>query len=195
MKFPGSFNPLRRFFKAHSDQRSNRIVLVIECILDQNARDLGAATYASMNKKILRLCMQYDVGILQIPCPEIAFLGFLRKRENGQSIRNALDTESGRDCCRKLSVETADRIQTYIKHNNNILAVLGGNPESPGCAVHSVPSVQKGVFLQENSGVFMKEFHKELYERKIEIPFRGMRDCRSDWEKQDLEWLETLFNE
>ncbi|OQY51327.1 MAG: hypothetical protein B6230_05120 [Desulfobacteraceae bacterium 4572_89] len=193
MKFPSSFNPFRRFFKSPSDQRSHRIVLVIECIINQNARDFGAATYPSMNKNILRLCMQYNVGILQIPCPEIAFLGFLRERKNGQSIRNALDTESGRNCCRKLSVEIADKIQVYRKNNNDILAVLGGNPESPGCSVNMDQSSGNGCEIKENSGVFMKEFYKELCKRKIKIPFKGMRDCRSDWINQDLEWLETLF--
>jgi predicted secreted protein len=137
--------------------------------------------------------MRYDVGLFQIPCPEMAFLGFLRARQQGQSIRDALDTDAGRDCCKKLSVDIADRIQDYIRNKNQILAVLGGNPESPGCAIHMVSSNYLTGALAENSGVFMKEFHKELCKRNIDVPFRGMRDCNHDWIKQDIEWLENLF--
>lgn len=108
---------------------------VIECILNQNARDTGAATYRSMNKTLIQLCMKYEVGLFQIPCPETMCLGFLRKREPGQSIRDVLDTDSGRECCMQTSVGLADRLQEYIDNGVEITAVLGGNPQSPGCAV------------------------------------------------------------
>ena len=195
MNFLTKLNPLKRFSKQPSDQRSHRIVMVIDCILNQNSRDLGAANYPSMNKEILRLCMQYNIGIFQIPCPEMTFLGFLRKRKQGQSIRDALDTVAGRECCRKLSIDITQRIQDYINNKNKILAVLGGNPESPGCAIHTISTDTDCEFLTENSGIFMKAFHKELCKKKITIPFRGMRDCRSDWITQDLKWLENIFNQ
>ncbi len=93
----------RLFKKKAQDQRNNRVVAVIECILNQNARDPGAAAYPAMNFEVIGLCMKYHVGMVQIPCPEIACLGFLRKRKSGQSIREVLDTESGRECCRMLA--------------------------------------------------------------------------------------------
>jgi predicted secreted protein len=62
---------------APRDRRSRRIVAVIECVLNQNARDAGAASYPALNKAILTLCMRYDVGIVQIPCPEMRFLGLV----------------------------------------------------------------------------------------------------------------------
>jgi hypothetical protein len=43
------------------DQRSQRLVAVIECALNQNARDAGAASYPALNKALLTLCMRYDV--------------------------------------------------------------------------------------------------------------------------------------
>ncbi len=179
-------------FRKPCDHSSHRFVVVIDCILNQNARDLGAATYPSMNKALVELCMQHDVGLFQIPCPEMAFLGFERKRALGQSIREALDTQEGRDCCRKLSVDLTNRIEDLISNKNKIVAVLGGNPESPGCAIHMVSS-GRNELMAEKSGVFMKAFHQELCRRNIEVPFRGMRDCRPGWIKQDLAWLEKLF--
>lgn len=193
MKLLGKIKKLRSTIKKTSDQRSFKLVIVIECILNQNSRDFGAATYPSMNKDILRLCMMYNVGIFQIPCPEMAFLGLFRERKKGQSIRDALNTEAGWDFCKKLSIEIVNRIQDYRKNKNKILAVLGGNPESPGCAIHIEQSNKDTQSLTEKSGIFMKEFHKELLKRNIKIPFRGIRDFKAEWLKEDLEWLEQVF--
>jgi len=108
--------------------------------------------------------------------------------------RNAMDTDEGRACCLKLSADLANRIEDHINNQNKIVAVLGGNPESTGCAIHMVPS-GKNESMVSNSGIFMKEFHRELCNRKIIVPFRGMRDCRPEWIKQDLEWSEDIFNQ
>ena len=69
------------------DRRSRRFVAVIECILNQNARDLGAACCPAINIELLNLCHEHEVGVMQMPCPEIAALGFKRARAPGQSIR------------------------------------------------------------------------------------------------------------
>ena len=182
-----------RFKLNNADQRSSKFIAAIDCILNQNSRDFGAANYPAMNKAVLQLCMKYDVGILQIPCPEMIFLGLMRKRLQGESIRDVLDTEAGRKCCRNLSINIADRIQDYLENKTRILAVLGGNPESPGCAIHFESSDKDKKSLAIQSGVFMKEFHKELCKRSIEVPFRGIRDYDSELIKTDLEWLEQVF--
>nr|NJM02120.1 hypothetical protein [Desulfobacula sp.] len=167
-------------------------MLVIECILNQNARDLGAATYPSMNFEVIGLCMKYHVGMVQIPCPEIACLGFLRKREPGKSIRDALDTEFGRECCRKLARIVGDRVKMYIDNGNRVLAVLGGNPESPGCAVqYKMENSDNGI--SEKSGIFMQALFWELSQKHIYLPFIGIRDCRPEWLESDLHSLELII--
>jgi predicted secreted protein len=176
------------------DHRSLRIIAVIDCILNQNSRDFGAANYPAMNKAVLQLCMKYNAGILPIPCPEMAFLGLQRNRPKGKSIKDALNTEAGRKCCREISRLLADKIEDYIKNGSRLLAVLGGNTESPGCAVLLQTSEKNRRSLSIQSGVFMREFHAELLRRKIEVPFRGIRDCHAEWIKEDLEWLETTLS-
>ncbi len=170
------------------DSRGCRFVAVIECILNQNARDAGAARSPAINLPILELCNKYDVGILQIPCPEIRFLGFARKRQKGKSIRDALDTPEGRRCCREISIEIADRIQVYIAQGYQLLSVLAGNPESPGCAVH-----YNGDKLSSISGILMKELFDELNNRHIDVPFKGIRDFNSKLLSEDIEWVRTTF--
>jgi predicted secreted protein len=172
------------------DGRRRRIVLVIECILNQNARDAGAAAFPALNWEVLRLCHAYEVGVVQMPCPEIASLGFARTRPPGTSIRAALDTKEGRERCRRISVTIVDRIQEYVDQGYQLLAILGGNPDSPGCAVHV-----GGQGLLPTSGVLIRELEAELRERNLEAPFRGIRDCDPDTMAEDLKWLEGVFSQ
>jgi predicted secreted protein len=161
--------------------------------LNQNARDFGAANSPAMNKAVLRLCIEHDVGMVQIPCPEMTHLGLLRERKSGQSIRDALDTDAGRETCRDLSVHFVNKIQDYIKNNNRLLAILGGNPESPACAIHLSPGHLDQPSLTEKSGIFMQELSEQLSKHQIVVPFRAMRDCRPEWLQEDLLWLAQLF--
>lgn len=179
----------RTGFTPINDNRSGRLVAVIECIFNQNARDAGAANFPAINGPILDLCNEYNVGIIEMPCPEIRFLGFERKRQSGQSIRDALDTVEGRNCCRKISIDIVDRIEDYTQQGYQLLAILGGNPKSPGCAIHC-----QDRHLLANSGVFMKELQDEFRKRRIEVPFKGIRDSEPEMFAQDIEWVREIFS-
>jgi predicted secreted protein len=170
------------------DVRSCRFVAVIDCILNQNARDCGAARFPAMNFALLQLCHEHRVGVLQMACPEIAALGFKRERKPGQTIREALDNEAGRRCCAEIACAEADRIGFYLAQGYELLAILGGNPRSPGCAVHDGTDG-----LRIDSGVFMKALQAELRNRNLDAPFKGMRDSDPDLLRQDLQWLREVF--
>lgn len=170
------------------DARGRRFIAVIECALNQNARDTGAACFPAMNLELLQQCHLHNAGILQIHCPEIAALGFERKRPAGQSLRQALDSEHGRSRCHALAVETADRIEGYVSQGCELLAIVGGNPRSPGCAIHLGPDG-----LREESGIFMKTLQAELRRRGREVVFQAMRDCDPLLLQEDLAGLQTVL--
>lgn len=174
--------------KGVHDVRSRRFVAVIDCILNQNARDLGAARFPAMNFDFLQLCNDQNVGILQMPCPEIAALGFKRSRKPGQTIRDVLDTDAGRQRCIEIANDVVDRIEVYLAEGYELLAILGGNPLSPGCAVND-----SGAGLLIDSGVFMKELQITLRERGLKACFRGIRDHDPELLKQDLQWFRELL--
>lgn len=175
-----------------ADRRNRRFVVVIECVLNQNARDTGAACFPAMNLELLQLCHQHDVGIVQMPCPEIAALGFERKRPAGkgetQGLRQALDSEHGRSRCRALAVETAERIEGYLSQGCELLAIVGGNPHSPGCAIHHGPGG-----LREESGILMKALQEELRRRGHEAVFQPIRDHDPQLLQQDLARFQELL--
>ena len=92
------------------DARGRRFVAVIECILNQNARDDGAACSPAVDFQVLERCHAHRVGVLQMPCPEIHALGFARRRAPGERIRDALHNEACIERCATLAHEVAERI-------------------------------------------------------------------------------------
>lgn len=176
------------FNKAQKDPRAKRMVFLIECLLNQNARDAGAAQSPAVTPGVIERLTQAQVGMAQIPCPEMNCLGFERRRAPGQSIRQALMNPAAGDCCRRLALTIADRIEDYQRQRYEVLAILGGNQQSPGCAVHV--KTDDGALLSERSGIFMQALAAELARRGLKIPFRGMRDADPGLLVKDLAWLD-----
>jgi predicted secreted protein len=170
-----------------TDARAGRVVAVIHCVLNQNVRDTGAATLPDANWALLDLCRTHRVGILQMPCPEMACLGFARERPAGCGLRAMLELEGGRRCCRQLAEQVAEQISDHLLHGHEVLAVLGGNRESPGCAVHG----EEG--LEPESGVFMLALAESLDYRGIRLPFRPLRDAEPERLVEDLTWVARVF--
>lgn len=184
--------PLRRLRPAAPaspppDARGRRVVAVIECVLNQNVRDAGAADAPAMNWALVSLCHGHGIGIVQLPCPEIACLGPERARAPGSSLRDALNTDAARARCAQMAVHAADRLQAHAASGCEVLAVLGGNRQSPGCAV-----CLAGGTLQPASGLLMRALQAELRRRGMAIPFRGLHDAEPAALAQDLAWLDAL---
>jgi predicted secreted protein len=176
----------RRLRPPPRDMRGGRVVAVIECVLDQNARDAGAAVSPAMNVELLALCQQHAVGIVQLPCPEIACLGWTRQRPPGTGIAQALDTDAHRATCARLAEDAAQRLQARAGAGCPVLAVVGGNERSPGCAVH-------GGCLQPGSGLLMHELQRALRARGLDPPFCSLRDADPALQAQDLQALRVLL--
>ncbi|MBK1678989.1 hypothetical protein CKO20_01160 [Rhodocyclus tenuis] len=175
--------------KPVADCRSGRLFAVIHCVLDQNVRDHGAASFPAANWAFLDLCREHRVGMLQMPCPEVQCLGISRARPAGQSLRDALASPAGRAACRRLAGETAALMAVHVAHGHRLLAVIGGNMQSPGCAVHAEASG-----LGESSGVFMLELVDELLRRELAVPFMPLRDADPQLLAEDVRRIAALFS-
>jgi len=175
------------FRAKRTDVRGRRVVFLIECLLNQNARDLGAAQSPAVTRGVIELLAEKGLGMVQIPCPEILCLGFDRCRAPDVSIREALGAREPAACCARLAAETADRIQCYLEQGCEVTGVLGGNEQSPASAVHKADHEPGG--LADSSGIFMSALAKELARRGLRVPLRGMRDADQRLLDQDLAWL------
>ena len=82
-----------------TDARSKRVVLAVHCILNQNARIDECAHFPGAMGRIAQLLVDSGVGIVQLPCPELLYLGLDRQAHSGMKIgiREALSAEEGRN--------------------------------------------------------------------------------------------------
>ena len=166
---------------------------MINCVLNHSARAQGAARYPGINHDVVDVLRKHEVGVIQMPCPEMVCLGLPRTREPGLSIRDVLDTPEGRSCCEKLSASVVDAIEEFRRHGCTVAAILGGDVGSPGCAVPFPPPEEGAHPPASRLGVFTKALLDELRSRDIQIPIRGIRDSARETMLEDIEWLENTL--
>ena len=147
------------------DRRSKRMVAVINCVINHNARAETAARYPGMNDEVVDILRKHEVGVMQMPCPEMTFMGLPRTTPSGLTIRDVLDTPEGRSRCEALSITVADTIQEFLCNEYAVVAILGGDVDSPGCAVPAPIKSVGGKMPEGGWGVFTKALLIELRKR------------------------------
>lgn len=137
--------------------REKKVIIVSHCILNQNsvvhplARAKGA--YTAIVERILR----EEIGIIQLPCPELLHLG----EDRPPTTKADYDTPKFRQLCKTLLENPMKQIKEYMDHDYKIIGILGIN-ESPTCSV-----------LKER-GILMEEFESALSEANIQLPTLGV---------------------
>ena len=63
-----------------ADDRSKRVIFLSHCLLNENTRYLGGACRAACVREVVEECMDRDLGIVQMPCPEQQAWGGVLKR-------------------------------------------------------------------------------------------------------------------
>ncbi len=66
-----------------NDGRSKRVLFLAHCLLNQNAISDGTAVCPASYRELLRVLLDAEVGILQMPCPELCCLGLDRGDPRG----------------------------------------------------------------------------------------------------------------
>ena len=155
------------------DKRSRKIIIVAHCILNQNSRVQGKAYYAGMINEIVDVLRKYEVGVIQMPCPELTYAGLLRPSQT----KEQYDTPAFRRHCRQIASSIADQVEEYVRNGFKVLAVLGVEG-SPTCGVEA------------NLGILIEELQSELKKRKVEVPMKGVRHKNAS---QDVAWLEKIL--
>ncbi|MGQ9460445.1 MAG: CD3072 family TudS-related putative desulfidase [Candidatus Bathyarchaeaceae archaeon] len=178
------------------DKRSRKIVVVAHCILNQNSRVFGIAYYPAMINEIVDVLRKYEVGIIQMPCPELTHAGLLRCSQTKEQYA----TPAFRRHCRQTASGIVNQLQEYLRNGFKVLAILGVDG-SPTCGVDETstgneeryspepPSIQEGKFTKA-PGILIEELQSELKERKVAVPMKGVRHARVS---QDAAWLEKIL--
>ncbi len=163
-----------------TDGRSKKVVLVAHCLLNQNAISDATAIAAGAVKDIVQVFLDADVGILQMPCPELCCLGLDRGDELGGTrdvvventrIRRAMSSGEPNEKLRVLADQVLWQIGQYRQHGFEILGVIGCN-RSPNCGVDTTSTDDREV---PGQGLFMEMLMKGVAEMGLDIPFIGIK--------------------
>lgn len=133
------------------DRRSQRVVFLSHCILNENTRYLGGACRGGCIQEIIEQCVRNELGIVQMPCPEQHAWGGVLKRylllAYGLSERHPLAYRLRRlllvfglfytrRLYRRMAKGVAEQIEDYIASGFSVVGVVGIDG-SPTCAVNT----------------------------------------------------------
>jgi predicted secreted protein len=163
-----------------NDARSKAVVFVAHCMLNQNSISDGTASYPGPIREILELLCGSDVGIVQMPCPELVCLGLDRGNiEGGKSpvleentrIRKLMSRSPAAGKIRQLAQQLVIQISEYRKYGFDIRGIVGVN-RSPTCGVDTTSRDNHEVV---GEGVFIEVLRKELEKHNIHVEMVGIK--------------------
>ena len=155
------------------DNRSKKIVFVANCLLNANNKVLEQARYPGMFSEVIKILDDFNLGVMQMPCPETLHLG----NQRWWNSRNLYDNTGYRKLCSKLSDQILDYIQNYQTVGYQTVAILTCDG-SPSCGITISSYCEdwggrpKDVkrHLVNKPGVFMEELIDLAEKRKITLP-------------------------
>ena len=163
-----------------TDGRSKKVVFIAHCLLNQNAISDGTAVCPAAYKGLIELFLNEDVGIIQLPCPELCCLGIDRGNVNGAEddvvventrIRKEMQSKDTNIKLQRLVDYVMLQIFEYHKYGFKIVGIIGAN-RSPNCGVDSTSDCNAEI---EGKGVFMVELSKRIKDAGLSIPMTGLR--------------------
>jgi len=143
----------------NSDNRSKRFVFLPFCCMAQAFQANGIVKYewkASITP-IMKLLIENNINIIQMPCPESIFGGYntgLSRTPKGYSYYNCKEFN---DICEKLASQILDIIKGILNNGYEIIAIMGIEMSS-SCALN-YQYTNKG--MQNIKGIFMEKLINE----------------------------------
>jgi len=166
------------------DGRSKRVIFAAHCILNQNARHVDCADFEAFMKPLLAYLQKEEIGIIQMPCPELMALGLGRDRDVPplETVREALELPDAHERLSPLIDDIVYQVKEYQFQGFEIVGILGKNG-SPACGVEttSLPTGQA-----PGQGVFVRLLKSRLKAEDLELPVKGVDDHRQE---ETIAWL------
>ena len=163
-----------------TDGRSKRVVFIAHCFLNQNSISDGTAVFPAAFKDMIRAFMDADVGIVQMPCPELCCLGLDRGDVHGAQrpvvventrIRREMESGGPHGKLINLADHVMEQIKEYHRHGFEILGIVGAN-RSPNCGVETTSDCDDEI---SGKGLFMEELSRRLKAEHLDIPMLGVK--------------------
>ena len=163
-----------------TDGRGKKVIFLAHCLLNQNAISDGTAVCPAAFGELIQLLLDHEVGIVQMPCPELCCLGLDRGDVHGAErpvveentrIRRAMEKDGPRQKREALADLVAEQVQEYHKHGFQVLGIVGAN-RSPNCGVETTSDFDREV---EGRGAFMEAIAQRLEAAGISVPMLGLK--------------------
>jgi len=159
------------------DPRSRKVIFVAHCVLNQNARILDAADFPAMFEPLVEALRKHNIGIIQLPCPELRVLGLSRR-----TVREGLETPEGQAHLKLLIAELIYVIKEYQFQGFHVVGILGKNG-SPSCGVTRTYLDGR---QQDGQGVFIRLLRETLAAEGLDIDIMGVADHEQE---KAIEWV------
>ncbi len=149
------------------DNRSKYFVFVPFCLLAQAYQAQGIVKYEwrSSIKPFVKLLIENDINIVQMPCAESTFNNSLIRNPMGITKYN---TEDFNVHCEHIACDVANQIKQLTQSNYKVLAVLGIE-QSPSCCVNYIYTNHGN---EKRKGLFMEKLYSKI--KKYDIPIIGI---------------------
>jgi predicted secreted protein len=118
----------------NADARAGKLMFVSHCILNQNAKVRGIAMFPAAVKPVVDLLLANDVGIYQMPCPEMLYLGAMRWGH----VRDQYDSPMFRRQLQALVEQLVDQAEDYFRNGYRVLGFVMVDG-SPVCGLTKTP--------------------------------------------------------
>ena len=168
-----------------NDARNKKIVFVAHCMLNQNSISDGTAEYLGSVQEIIRLIIDSNVGIVQMPCPEFLCLGLDRGNTEGSKspvgeentrIRTQMKKYLMQNKINKLVKDLVFQITEYNNHGFEILGIIGID-RSPSCGVDTTSDNNKEI---SGCGIFIGLLNEALQNQRLSIKMIGIKASEID---------------
>ena len=116
-----------------TDGRSKKVIFLAHCLLNQNAISDGTAVCPAAFGELIQLPLDHEVGVVQMPCPELCCLGLDRGDVHGADrpvveentrIRRAMEKDGPRQNREALAGLVSEQVQEYRRHGFQVLGIV-----------------------------------------------------------------------
>ncbi len=109
--------------------RSNKVILVSHCVLNQNAVVHPLARSSGPFKTLVEMLMDHGFGIVQLSCPEVLMYGMNRL----PMTKSEYDTPDYKALCKKLAQRDYELVQRFLDGDIKVAGIIGID-QSPSCS-------------------------------------------------------------
>lgn len=154
-----------------SDIRSKLCVFTSHCMLAQAIRAEGLAKhFKAAVKPVVQFCLDHDINIMQMPCPEsMCASGGLGRSPHG---KKWYEDNGLRETASKIAKGQVQYMKSLVDNDYHILAIMGVE-FSPAC---SITYLNRGPVIYKDQGIYIEELNKELAISGLEIPMIGVNN-------------------